>query len=300
MTNKERLSGVFVPMVTPFRDDEILYDGLIENVKKLNKTGLKGYFVLGTNGEFKSLSVEERIKVLEIVVEYAADDKIVMAGTAEESTKETIDITLEAAKIGVSQISLLMPHFFRKYIDDDVLINYIVDVADASPVPVVLYNNPSVAADLLISKEVVKAVSGHPNIIGMKDSSRGNYKDYITTAADDFYLMAGSASFFFEALQAGAVGGVLSLANVFPEECVELYNLYLENKMVEAREQNDKIINLNKKVSGFGGVAAVKGAMDLVGYNGGSPRRPLKGLTAEEKSILKENIIEYGFMEGKK
>ena len=298
MKNKERLSGVFVPMVTPFRDDEIFFEGLIENIQKLNETGLKGYFVLGTNGEFKSLSVEERIKILETVVEYAADDKIVMAGTAEESTKETIDISLEAAKIGVSQISLLMPHFFRKYIDDDVLINYIVEVADASPVPVVLYNNPSVAAGLLISKGVVKAVSDHLNVIGMKDSSRGNYKDYITAANEDFYLMAGSASFFFEALQAGAVGGVLSLANVFPEECVKLYTLYTENKMVKAEEQNKKIIDLNKKVSGFGGVAAVKGAMDLVGYNGGSPRRPLKSLTEEEKKTLKENVMEYGFIRG--
>ncbi|MFW5985948.1 MAG: dihydrodipicolinate synthase family protein, partial [Halanaerobiales bacterium] len=147
MTNEERLSGVFVPMVTPFRDEEINYEGLIDNVKKLNKTGLTGYFVLGTNGEFKSLSVEERLKVTETVVKHAAADKIVMAGTAAESTKETIDITLEAAKLGVSQVSLLMPHFFRKYIDDEVLINYIIEVAEASPVPVVLYNNPSVAAD---------------------------------------------------------------------------------------------------------------------------------------------------------
>ena len=98
MTIREQLSGVFTPMVTPFKNDEILYDGIVENVKKMNRTGLRGYFVLGTNGEFRSLSVEERLKVLKTVVDNAAPDKIVMAGTSAESTKETIDITKEARR----------------------------------------------------------------------------------------------------------------------------------------------------------------------------------------------------------
>ncbi|MFW5988516.1 MAG: dihydrodipicolinate synthase family protein, partial [bacterium] len=226
MTNKERLSGVFPPVVTPIMDDKILYEDLIENVKKLNKTDLTGYFILGTNGEFKSLTVEERLKIIELVVKYSEEDKIIMAGTAAESTKETIDITMEAAKLNVDQVSLLMPHFFKNYIDDDVLVDYILEIAEASPIPIVLYNNPSVTAGILISPEVIKKVSGHSNVIGMKDSSKGNYQKYIDVSKDeDFYLIAGSASFFYEALQAGAVGGVLSLANVFPKECVKLYNL---------------------------------------------------------------------------
>jgi 4-hydroxy-2-oxoglutarate aldolase len=111
MTIKEQLAGVFTPMVTPLKNDEILYEGIAENVKKMNQTGLLGYFVLGTNGEFKSLSVEERLKVLQTVVDNAAPGKVVMAGTAAGSTKETIDITKEAAKIGAKSVSLLMPHF---------------------------------------------------------------------------------------------------------------------------------------------------------------------------------------------
>ena len=197
MTIKEQLAGVFTPMVTPFKNDEILYDGIVENVKKMNQTGLRGYFVLGTNGEFKSLSVEERLKVLQTVVDNAAPDKVVMAGTAAESTKETIDITKEAAKIGAKSVSLLMPHFFRKYMDDDALTDYIVKVADASPVPVLLYNNPSVAADILISPEVIRRVADHPNVVGMKDSSRGNYQKYLEAQGKDFYLLAGSAGFFW-------------------------------------------------------------------------------------------------------
>lgn len=297
MTIKEKLSGVFAPMVTPFKDDQILFDGLADNVKKMNETGLKGYFVLGTNGEFKSLTTEEKMKVLDVVVENAADDKVIMAGTAAESTKETIDLTLEAAERGAEMVSLLMPSFFRKYIDDDAMTDYITEVADASPVPVVLYNNPSVAADVLITTEVIKRVAGHPNVVGMKDSSKGNYKDYIAAAeGEDFYMVAGSASFFFDALRAGGIGGVLSLANVFPEECAKLYNTYIEGKVEEASKMNEEIVALNKKVSGFRGVAAVKGAMDLFGYTGGTPRRPIRGLTKAEMKTLEESIRETGFI----
>ncbi len=293
---KEKLSGVFAPMVTPFKNDEILYEGLADNVKKMNQSGLRGYFVLGTNGEFKSLTADEKMKVLKTVIDNASDDKVVMAGTGAESTKETIDLTLEAAKLGASMVSLLMPHFFRKYMDDTALTEYIIGVAEASPVPVLLYNNPSVAADILISPEVVKRVSGHPNVVGMKDSSKGNFKDYLDAAGDDFYVMAGSASFFLELLMAGGVGGVLSLADVFPDECAKLYKLYIEGNMEEAQKLNEQIVELNKKVSGFKGVAAVKGAMDIVGLTGGVPRRPLNGLTEDQLQILKTSLTEKGFI----
>ncbi|MGE5593094.1 MAG: dihydrodipicolinate synthase family protein [Betaproteobacteria bacterium] len=296
-TIKEKLSGVFTPMVTPFKNDEILYEGIVKNVKRMNKTGLRGYFVLGTNGEFKSLSVEERLSVLKTVIDNAADDKVIMAGTGAESTKETIDITLEAAKLGASMVSLLMPHFFRKQLTDDALADYIIRVADASPVPVLLYNNPSVAADVLISPEVVRIVAEHPNVVGMKDSSKGNFKSYLQAArGKEFYVLAGSAGFFLDLLLEGGVGGVLSLANVFPEECVKLYNAFKEGKLEEAKRLNEKIVDLNKKVSGFGGVAAVKSAMELAGYVGGDPRHPLKPLTPEQKRTLEANIRELGFI----
>lgn len=296
-TIREQLAGVFTPMVTPFQNDEILYDGIVRNVEKMNRTGLRGYFVLGTNGEFKSLSVEERLKVLKTVVDHAAPDKVIMAGTAAESTKETIEITQEAAKIGAQSVSLLMPNFFRKYMDDDALTGYITKVADASPVPVLLYNNPSVAADVLISPEVIRRVSAHPNVIGMKDSSKGNFRSYLEAAkGQDFYLLAGSAGFFLDLLEAGGVGGVLSLANIFPDDCVKLYEAFKAGNLEEAKALNTRLVELNKKVSGFGGVAAVKCAMNLAGYTGGEPRHPLRPLSAGEKATLEANLKALGYI----
>ncbi len=293
---KEMLSGVYPPMATPFENDEIFFDGLIKNVEKMNSTGLRGYFVCGTNGEFKSLTVDERLKVLETVVKHAAPDKVVMGGTAAESTKETIEITKNAAEIGVRLVSLLVPSFFKKIIDDDVLTEYILEVADASPIPVLIYNNPSVTGGVLVSPEVINRVSGHPNVAGMKDSSKGNYEDYLKAAKEGFYLLAGSAGFFLDLLKAGGIGGVLSLANVFPDDCALLYRAFIEGRIDEAEIMSKNLVDLNKKVSGRYSVAGVKAAMNITGYVGGVPRKPLHPLNETQKDELRKTLFESGYM----
>ena len=275
MKTVQLLSGVFAPVTTPFEDDEVSHKQLASNIEKMNASGLKGYFILGTNGEYKSLSVKERIEVLKTVAAHRSPEKTFMAGTGMESTHETIEITRRAADIGAQLVSLLMPHFFAKRIDDEVLKRYILEVADNSPVPVLIYNNPSVASGITVSPEVIGTVSEHPNVVGMKDSSKGNYKAYIEASKDEFYMLAGSAGFFFDVLQAGGIGGVLSLANVFPDECAKLYTLFMEGKIEEAAALSEKIVSLNKVVSGMSGVASVKAAMDLAGFHGGEPRRPI-------------------------
>lgn len=293
---KEMLSGVYPPMATPFENDEILFDGLIKNVEKMNSTGLRGYFVCGTNGEFKSLTVDERLKVLETVVKHAAPDKVVMGGTAAESTKETIEITKNAAEIGVRLVSLLVPSFFKKIIDDNVLTEYILEVADASPIPVLIYNNPSVTGGVLVSPEVINRVSGHPNVVGMKDSSKGNYEDYLKAAKEGFYLLAGSAGFFLDLLKAGGIGGVLSLANVFPDDCVLLYRAFIEGRIDEAEIMSKNLVDLNKEVSGRYSVAGIKAAMNITGYVGGVPRKPLHPLNETQKDELRKTLFESEFM----
>jgi 4-hydroxy-2-oxoglutarate aldolase len=295
---KEKLTGVFAPLITPFKDDRILFDALERNIVRMNETGLRGYFVLGTNGEFKSLSVDERMDVLRVVVQNASKDKVIMAGTAAESTKETIEITLRAAKIGAHMVSLLMPSFFVRIIDDDVLIKYILDIAEASPVPVLLYNNPSVTAGLTVSTEVIKRVSGHPNIIGMKDSSRGNYHSYLESAENGFFLLAGSTSFFLDLLHAGGIGGVLSLANVFPDSCVRLYRVFMDGRHETAKQINASLVSLNREVSGSFGVPGVKAAMNIAGFTGGDPRRPLLPLTEIQLNALRAVLDASGFLGG--
>jgi len=180
---------------------------------------------------------------------------------------------------------------------DKALIQHFVEVAENSPIPVLLYNNPGVTG-ITMSTAVIKEVSSHPKIVGMKDSSPGNLSAYIASARPGFSLLAGSANFFFTGLLMGAVGGVLSLADAFPEPCCKLYDLGAAGKLEEGRAFQIELLELNQKVSGKFGVAGVKAAMDLAGFYGGPPRAPLPPLTADEKKKLREDLVASGFLKG--
>ena len=294
--HRGRLSGVFAPITTPFHEQgDLLLEKLSFNIQRLNQSRLRGYLVLGTNGEFRSLSSHEQMEVLKTVVKTASSGKVIMAGTGAESTKVSIELCHQAAEIGAHYGSLITPFFFAKKMTDKALIQHFVQVADQSPIPVLLYNNPGVTG-VTISTAVIKEVSSHPKIVGMKDSSPGNLSAYILNANPGFSLLAGSANFFFTGLLMGAVGGVLSLADAFPEPCCKLYDLGVNGQLKEGRELQFQLMELNQKVSGKFGVAGVKVAMDLAGFYGGPPRSPLAPLTAEEKKKLLEDLKVSGFL----
>ncbi len=294
--HRERLSGVFAPLTTPFDDrGNILLEQMASNVQKLNGSGLRGYLVLGTNGEFRSLSTSEQMEVLKTVAKTASPDKVIMAGTGAESTRVSVDLCFQAAEAGAQYGSLITPFFFAKKMSDHALINHFVQIAEESPIPVLLYNNPGVTG-ITMSTSVVKEVSSHPKIVGMKDSSPGNLSAYILSAQPGFYLLAGSANFFFTGLLMGAVGGVLSLADAFPEPCCRLYELGAGGKLEEGRELQFYLMKINQMVSGKFGVAGVKAAMDFAGFYGGPTRAPLAPLTTDDKKKLREDLTSVGFL----
>jgi 4-hydroxy-2-oxoglutarate aldolase len=294
--HRERLSGVFAPITTPFDDQgKVLLDKMAFNIEKLNSSRLRGYLVLGTNGEFRSLSTPESMDILKTVVKAASPDKVIMAGTGAESTSVSIELCHQAAEAGAHYGSLITPYFFAKKMSDSALINHFTQVAEKSPIPVLLYNNPGVTG-ITMSTAVIKEVSSHPKILGMKDSSPGNLSAYILNAQPGFYLLAGSANFFFIGLLMGAVGGVLSLADAFPEPCCKLYELGLAGKLEEGRELQFHLMRINQMVSGKYGVAGVKAAMDFAGFYGGPTRAPLAPLTADEKKKLREGLIGAGLL----
>jgi 4-hydroxy-2-oxoglutarate aldolase len=292
MENK-RLEGVFAPLTTPFEDGKVSLELLRANVRKYCKTSLSGFFVLGSNGESKSLSKKEKVKVLEAVLEEKADHQHVMAGCGYESTRQTIEFSKWAASAGVDFVSVLTPSYFKKTLTDDAMVGYYQDVADALSIPVLVYNAPGFTG-LSLSAGVVQKISRHPNIVGMKDTSPANMSSYLAVSGDSFDVLSGTISTLFPALMLGASGGVVSLANAFPEICCTLFDICQQGDIPGARELHYRLFKLNQSVSGSFGVAGVKQAMTLGGFFGGDPRLPLLPLSEDSKKFIGKAVTAAG------
>jgi 4-hydroxy-2-oxoglutarate aldolase len=294
---EEKLRGVFAPITTPFLDNgEVDYDGLACNVHAYANAGLKGYLALGSNGENKSLTNDEKLKVLETTITNKGKGQVVMAGCIFESTFETIQMAKKMEELGADYLTLLPPCYFKKQMTDDVLYKYFTDVADTVHTPCLVYNAPQYAGGVGLSINLIKRVSTHPNIVGVKDSSTGNMESILFAVRDNFTVVAGSVNNFFTAMTMGGFGGVLSLADSFPEITVELYNMLVNKEYEKAISLNDRILQINKIVSGKGGVAAVKYAMDLNGLVGALPRLPLLPLDEEDKAAIKTKLHAEGMI----
>lgn len=297
MNHTENLSGVFAPITTPFLENgEIDYHGLKRNVERYAKSPLKGYLALGSNGENKSLLAEEKRRVLEIIVENKGANQIVMTGCIAESTHETIHLAKEACKIGTDYVTLLSPSYFKKQMTDAALLKYFSDVAYSVNKPCLAYCAPQFTGGITLSNSLVKQLAAHPNIVGMKDSSTGNMDGYLLAVPPEFCVMAGSANFFLSALIGGAIGGVISLANAFPEITNRLYQLFVDKDYETCFTLNREILQLNSAVSGKGGVAAVKYAMDLAGFVGGYPRLPLLPLDESDRESIRRALADQGLI----
>lgn len=295
--NRENLTGVFAPVVTPFDGDEPDLEALAFNLTRLRSTRLAGFLALGSNGEVKSLTDKERILVLEVFAREKGD-KVVMVGTGCESTTETIEKSQLAVEMGFPYVSVLPPHYFAKQMTDAVLMQHYERIAEKVRAPVLLYNAPQFAGGVQISPKVIVELSRHPNIVGIKDSSATGPTKLLANLdpAEDFSVLAGSLNTFYPSFHAGASGGVLSLANVLPEQCAELYDLFSQGMYDRARALSAGLIRLNQAVSGAWGVAGVKAAMDLVGLKGGRPREPLLPVPSDGVARIRQAMTKEGFL----
>jgi 4-hydroxy-2-oxoglutarate aldolase len=293
-----QLQGVMPPITTPFEGEEVAYNRLKDNFKKWNQTDLSGYLVLGSNGESVYLSEPEKIKILEVSREAIPKDKIMLVGTGMESTVETIRFTNEAARSGADLALVVTPSYFTAAMTAQVLYDHFVAVAEASKIPILVYNVPQFTGVNMVPS-LVGRLSRHPNIVGIKDSS-GNIDQLtriIYESEDGFNVFVGSAPVFFPALCVGAVGGILAVANAFPELCTRLMDLLGKGGYKEALELQNRLTPMAIAVTGTYGIGGLKRVMDMLGYFGGLPRPPLKAITPEaerELTGLREGLRDIG------
>jgi len=284
------LSGVFPALTTPFSaDGSVSIEDVKQNITKYNPTGLAGYVAIGSTGESVLLSRKEADTILVAVKEAAAPGMRLIAGTGAESTAETIERTKRAAELGYQFALVKTPYYYKPLYKPEVFIAHFRRVADASPIPVILYSVPQFTGVALEAPEV-GVLAQHPNIIGIKESS-GNVQraaEMFAAVPPSFQVLVGSASMMFPSMVLGAVGAILALASPLPELCVALFNAVRTGDLEKARALQSTILPASKVIVSQYGIPGVKYAMDQAGYRGGLPRLPLLPLQEDQRKAIKE------------
>jgi len=283
-----KIHGILAPLTTPFAaDGSVALDKLRDNVARYNRAPLAGYVAIGSTGESVLLTSDEAGQIWKVIRESAAADKILIAGTGMESTAETIARCRAAAAIGYHAVLVKTPHYFKSGLTAEALEKHYRSVADASPVPVVLYHIPQ-NTGVSMSAELVARLATHPNIVGIKESS-GNIPllaEIVQSTPSDFQALAGSASAVLAALAVGAAGAILGLSCFLPEICSDIYTAWRAGDSAGARDIQLSVLPASRKIVAELGPAGVKYAMDRAGYFGGLPRPPLLPLTQAQKQTV--------------
>jgi 4-hydroxy-2-oxoglutarate aldolase len=289
------LGGVLAPVPTPFDEaDRVDTRRLAAALARWLEHPLAGFVVLGSTGEAPLLDDEESVRVLAAAREAIPPTRWFIAGTGRESTRATIRASRRAAAAGADAVLVRTPGAFKEQLTSDALVGHYTAVADASPVPVLLYNFPRLTG-VTLQEEAVARLAPHPNIAGIKDSSGEIllFTDFVSYASDTFSVFSGSGSTFFTAVCLGAAGGILALACVVPDACVRLFELARSGRHEEGRALQQELLELARLVGSVYGVPGVKAALRLVGLDLGRPRRPLPPASAEAVDRLRVALAAF-------
>lgn len=290
-----KLEGIYAPLPTPFKEagEEISVSAFTENLEKWAGSSLTGVVVSGSNGELPFLSPDERallVKTAKDVFSAAGSDKKIIAGTFMNTTKETVACCKSSADAGADAALLLPPHYFKGQ-GMPAAARFFESVADASPIPVVLYNMPA-NTGVNMDTDTILDLAKHPNIIGIKDTSGDMTKVCYLSAAqtEKFSVFCGSGNYFLPALSLGAMGGTLAVANLYPEACRKLLDAYRANRMDEARGLQHRIMLASDALTRRFGIPGLKAATDRAGMYGGPCRPPMMPLDEASRGKLFEAL----------
>ena len=292
-----QIDGVYAPVITPFDSDgEVALNKLTQNLAIMQqRTPLHGFVVLGSTGEFALLDAHEKIGVFETARAAIGTDKRMIAGVGAESTSSTIRMARRAAKIGADALLVVTPNYYKPAYDRNsqaALVTYYQTVAEASPLPVLLYNVTALTG-VDLSLNAIRTLIAHPNIVGMKESTPNVVKMEGIAAAvaetgAEFRVLGGAPNVLLGMMAHGAVGSILAVANVLADEVFAVWQAFRSGDLAAAQEAQHV---LSRKGAVFGeGIAAIKYGMDARdwGYYGGAPRLPILPLdTSAQEAVRK-------------
>ena len=289
------LAGVFAPIPTPFDDqDTVDTKRLRAALTRWIARPLTGFVVLGSNGEAALMDDFEADRVIVAAREAIPRDRPFIVGTGRESTQAAVRAAKRAAEHGADAVLVRTPSFFKTQMTTEAFVRHYTAVADASPVPVLLYNFTAVTGVNLLPAAVTR-LAPHPNIIGMKESNAdiAQIADLVSGTPADFQVLAGTASTFYAALCVGAAGGILAPACVIPDACVRLFELARAGRHADAVQLQRELVPLARLLGQAYGVPGLKAALNLIGYDVGMPRPPLQPAPGAASDALREAIAHF-------
>jgi len=290
-----KLTGVFAPVPTPFGDDDRL------DVTRLRAafqwwvaSPLTGIVVLGSNGEAVFMDDDECDRLVGEARPLVPGNRPFVVGTGRESTRAAIRAAKRAAELGADAVLVRTPGFFKSQMTGDAFFRHYTAVADASPVPVLLYNFAALTGVNLLPSTVAR-LAEHPNIVGMKESGSdiAQIADLVSSTPKRFSVLAGSGSTFFSALCAGVSGGILALAALLPEPCLRLFELVQNSRYDEARALQQRLTPIARMLSSEYGVPGLKAALSIVGCDVGRPRPPLAPISETAVAAVKDTLTRF-------
>lgn len=287
------LRGIIVPIVTPMNDDEsINYEELKIQIDRMISNGISGIFFFGTNGEGYILSHEEKLKILRCGIRHIAGRVPVYAGTGCISTKETIQLSMEAADAGADVLSVITPFFALA--SQEELFEHYCKLASAVPeIPVVLYNIPARCGNSL-APDTVKRLAEIDNIRAIKDSSGNflNILNYLKAVSfrQDFSVFSGNDQLILWTLLAGGSGAISGCANVYPRTVSQIYELFVSGNIEQAMEKQDSLSSFRDIFKYGNPNTIVKKAVNMLGFNVGNCRSPFNWIPDEGIHAL-ENVL---------
>ena len=288
-------AGVFPPIVTPFANEKLDTDAMRSNIGRWNSSSLSGYVVGGSNGEGPYLSDDELAACIEVAAASAGPNRAIIAGTGRETTRATVSRTGTAATAGADAALIVAPSYFRKQMNDAALIHHYRTVADASPIPILLYHVPKFAP-VTFSLRMILELASHPNIVGIKETS-GDFtlfSQILRERPAEFLVYVGSANHFLAGMSLGADGGILALANVAPNLCCRLMELVEKGRLREARELQMRVLPVNQAITVEHGIPGLKYALSVLGYQSGEVLSPLQPVSADSQAEIRQRLSDAG------
>lgn len=300
---QQPFTGIIVPMVTPLLDNKTLDEkGLEKLIERLIKGGVHGIFILGTTGEGTSLDYSLRKKLIDRTCRQVAGRVPIMVGITDSAPEESLALAKFSADAGAAAVVAAPPFYFS--MEQCELTAYYSDLADQLPLPLYLYNMPS-HTKINISPATVEALSGHPNIIGLKDSS-GNAVYFSTVfhslrTNPSFTVLVGPEEMMASSVLMGGHGGVNGGANIFPELYVDLYYAARDRDHLTVMELQQRVMEISRCIYGVGETGmsylqGLKSALSAMGICSGFIAAPFKDFEQENLLQIEEHLKHLGYI----